>query len=177
MVNFQKFAKESTTDETEQKLGQPETEAVVEVGIEQKINNEKEISTPEAQNEEGSEETQHIGEKTIATIKKKQTSIPNTRDEISIQIEKILEDGLGDEFQKLSPIAQQEFKIKGEETSIKIRELLKSTHVKVKKILRLILEWLRMLPGVNRFYLEQEAKIKADRIFHLKENKKESILQ
>jgi hypothetical protein len=26
------------------------------------------------------------------------------------------------------------------------------------------------LPGVNRFFLEQEAKIKTDRIIHLKDN-------
>ena len=58
----------------------------------------------------------------------------------------------------------QEFKIKGEETAGKIRELLKSTHIKVKKIFRLIYEWLRLLPGVNKFFLEQEAKIKTDNI-------------
>jgi hypothetical protein len=30
------------------------------------------------------------------------------------------------------------------------------------------LQWLKLLPGVNRFFLEQEAKIKTDRIIHLK---------
>ena len=47
---------------------------------------------------------------------------------------------------------------------------MKSTKVKVKKILKLILEWLRILPGINRFFLEQEAKIKTDRIIQLKED-------
>jgi len=89
------------------------------------------------------------------------------RDEVVLRIEKIMEDGVGDAFQRLSPTAQQEFKIKGEETALKIRDLLKSSHIKVKKIFQLILEWLKILPGVNRFFLEQEAKIKTDHIITL----------
>lgn len=99
--------------------------------------------------------------------KPKPSAIPQLRDEVTVRIEKILEDGVGDAFSRLSPVAKQEFKLKGEETSRKIRELLKSSHIKVKKIFRLILEWLKMLPGINRFFLEQEAKIKTDRIISL----------
>jgi hypothetical protein len=90
------------------------------------------------------------------------------KDEVIIKIEKIMEEGLNDSYQRLSPVAQQEFKLKGEQTASQIRELLKGTHVKIKKILRLIFDWLRMLPGVNHFFLEQEAKIKTDRIISLK---------
>ncbi len=97
--------------------------------------------------------------------------IPTVKDEISIKIEKIMEEGLNDAYQRLSPIAQQEFKIKGEKTAIKINELLRSTHVKVKQIFRLIIEWLKMLPGVNKFFLEQEAKIKTDKILEIKKRK------
>jgi hypothetical protein len=99
---------------------------------------------------------------------RKPVVVPQVKDEIAIKVEKILEDGLGDAYQRLSPIAKQEFKIKGEKTAAKISELLRSTHVKVKKILRLIVEWLKILPGINRFFLEQEAKIKTDRIIELK---------
>ncbi len=77
-----------------------------------------------------------------------------------------------DAFRELTPIQKQKFKIKGEETAWEIRKLLKATHVKIKKIFRLILEWLKMLPGVNRFFLEQEAKIKTDKIITLKEQNK-----
>ena len=104
----------------------------------------------------------------LPLLNKKQIKIPQVRDEITVKVEKIMEQGLNDAYERLSPIAKQEFKIKGEETALKIRQLLKSTHVKVKKILKLLLEWLRMLPGVNRFFLEQEAKIKAEKIFALK---------
>ncbi|PIT87434.1 MAG: hypothetical protein COU31_02965 [Candidatus Magasanikbacteria bacterium CG10_big_fil_rev_8_21_14_0_10_40_10] len=106
--------------------------------------------------------------KKLILIKKKTSTIPAVRDELTLKIEKILEEGLNDSFQQLSPIAKQEFKIKGEEIALKIRDLLRSTHIKAKKILKLILEWLRFLPGINRFFIEQEAKIKADRIINLK---------
>lgn len=95
-------------------------------------------------------------------------TIPTFKDEVSVKIEKIMEEGLEKAYQELSPIAQQEFKMKGESAAIQIRELLKSTHVKVKKIFRLILEWLKMLPGINKFFLEQEAKIKTDKIIAIK---------
>lgn len=95
-------------------------------------------------------------------------AIPAAKDPITVRIEKIMENGLGDAYSRLSPVAKQEFKIKGEITAEKIRDLLRATHVKAKKILRLILEWLKILPGVNKFFLEQEAKIKTDRIVALK---------
>lgn len=88
-------------------------------------------------------------------------------DPITQKIEKIMEENVGDAYSRLSPLAKQEFKLKGEVTAQKISELLKSTHIKVKKIFKLILEWLKILPGVNRFFLEQEAKIKTDRIIEL----------
>ncbi len=90
------------------------------------------------------------------------------KDEIAVKIEKILEENLNDSYQRLSPVAKQEFKLKGEQTAAQIRDMLKDTHVRVKKILQLVLDWLRMLPGINRFFLEQEAKIKTDRIIALK---------
>ncbi len=92
-------------------------------------------------------------------------------DPVTVKIEKILEDGVGEAYSRLSPIAKQEFKLKGEDTARKIRILVRGTHIKVKKIFRLILEWLKLLPGVNRFFLEQEAKIKTDRIIELSKRK------
>lgn len=111
-----------------------------------------------------------------AKVKKTVRQIPQLQDEVAVRIEKILEIGLADEYAKLSPIAKQEFKIKGEETTAQIRELLLATHVKVKKIFYLIIEWLKILPGINKFFLEQEAKIKTDLILELyKKNKEKDI--
>lgn len=138
-----------------------------------------------AQNEEQQLETD-IGEEApaeqeeavpntkAATVKHRPTSVQRAgsitsaiRDDVVVRIEKIMEDGIGDAFNRLSPTARQEFKLKGEQTAIKIRTLLKSSHIKVKKIFQLIFEWLKLLPGVNRFFLEQEAKIKTDHIITL----------
>ena len=56
----------------------------------------------------------------------------------------------------------------GEETASKIAQLLEAAKVKTRKIFDLIVKWLRIIPGINRFFLEQEAKIKADKILRLK---------
>ncbi|PIT86178.1 MAG: hypothetical protein COU33_04585 [Candidatus Magasanikbacteria bacterium CG10_big_fil_rev_8_21_14_0_10_43_6] len=101
--------------------------------------------------------------------KKKPTHIPQVRDALTVEVEQLLSEGLDDVYKELTPIQQQEFKIKGEKTALEIRQLLKGTHVRVKKIFFLIVEWLKLLPGLNRFFLEQEAKIKADKIFALKD--------
>lgn len=101
--------------------------------------------------------------------KKKVSSLPQTKDPMTIHIEKIMEEGLADAYMELTAVQQQEFKLKGEQTAFKIQELLKQTRVKIKEIFKLLVEWLRALPGVNKYYIEQEAKIKADKLLSLKE--------
>lgn len=103
----------------------------------------------------------------------KPTSVPVVRDALTIQVEKIMEEDLKDAFRELTPVQKQEFKIAGEKTAYKIRQLLRHTHVKIKKIFQLIFAWLRLLPGINKFFLEQEAKIKADKILSLKKMNQE----
>lgn len=84
------------------------------------------------------------------------------------QIEGILEEDLGEMYNNLTPQEQKSFKIKGEETSRAVFMLIyHKTKVKVKKIIKLIKQWLKLLPGINKFFLEQEAKIKADKIVNL----------
>ena len=72
----------------------------------------------------------------------------------------------------MPPQTQEAFRAKGEETASKIRQLLTAAHVNIKKILFLICDWLKMIPGVNIFFLEQEAKIKADKIILAVEEKR-----
>lgn len=110
--------------------------------------------------------------KTFGMSKNKRGKIPQVRDEIAVKVEHIMEEGLADAFMELSTVERQEFKIKGEQTALQIRELLKTAKVKVKKIFQLIFAWLSILPGINRFFLEQEAKIKTDKIVSLKEQYK-----
>lgn len=129
---------------------------------------EKEPAKPETKSESFLEEAIGGLKNKLRGSKKKPTVIPQVRDVLTVEVEKVMEEGLKEAFQELNPIQRQEFKIKGEETALQIRVLMKAAHVKVKQIFRLIVEWLKMLPGVNRFFLEQEAKIKTDKIMELK---------
>lgn len=95
------------------------------------------------------------------------TAIQKRREEA---IDKILADGLGDIFLKMSPAKQKEFQIKGEETVKKISLLLNEARVSVSKIVELIKKWLKLIPGVNKFFLEQETKLKVDKIIKMKNN-------
>lgn len=87
-----------------------------------------------------------------------------TKDEVTQEIEDILSEDLTDLFLKMNPQEQEEFRAKGEETASVIRQLLSAAKVNIKKIFFLITEWLKLIPGVNKFFLEQEAKIKTDKI-------------
>ena len=159
-----KPAKEKTLNNTNRESQSLPQEA--DLNVEREIDATREQS--ESRDLEHSSAQDTTEQKPTAAIKKRPALPPPAKDEVVIKIEKILEEGLNDSFQRLSPVAKQEFKLKGEQTAIQIRDLLKNTHVKVKKILRLILDWLRMLPGINHFFLEQEAKIKTDKIIFLK---------
>lgn len=85
-----------------------------------------------------------------------------------VEIENILSQGMENIYDGLSPEKQFEFKKKGDETALKISLLLQKTKVKVKNIIKLIKDWLKIIPGINKFFLEQEAKIKADKLLNLK---------
>lgn len=87
------------------------------------------------------------------------------------KVEKILEQDLAGIYIALSPEKKQEFKAAGEATAKKINGLLSDAKVKIKSIVELIIVWLKIIPGLNRFFLEQEAKIKADEIMKLRSTK------
>lgn len=84
------------------------------------------------------------------------------------EIDDILSEGLEDVFLALSRDKQAKFKQVGEETKVKINILLQKTQIKVEQIVNLIKKWLGLIPNANYYYLEQEAKIKADKIIKLK---------
>jgi len=84
-------------------------------------------------------------------------------------IDAILAEGLHEIFLKMDAPHQQAFKKRGEETVKKINALLDKTKVKANKIIALIKSWLKLIPGINRFFLEQEAKIKTDKIIRIKD--------
>jgi len=97
------------------------------------------------------------------------TAVAPTRDIPPLQqeIESVLEENLSELFRELTPAQRVEFKNQGEVAAGRITKLLQQAKVKVSQILRLIREWLSSLPGINRYFIEQEAKIKADKIIKL----------
>lgn len=85
------------------------------------------------------------------------------------QIESILQADLLELYQSLDEPTRQRFKLVGEETATKIEVLLQSTKVQVKKIVELIKQWLKIIPHLNKHFIEQEAKIKTDRLLATKQ--------
>lgn len=86
----------------------------------------------------------------------------------AIAVDSILSEGLDEVFLTMPPARQQEFKRVGEQTVVKISALLEKGGTKIYQIIDLIKGWLKLIPGVNRFFLEQEAKIKADKIIRIR---------
>ncbi len=90
------------------------------------------------------------------------------------EVEDILETGLENLYLDMSKEKQVEFRAKGEETANKISRLLMQAKIQVKKIIYAIIDWLKIIPGINKFFIKQTAKIKTDQILKLKpkQNKK-----
>ena len=84
-----------------------------------------------------------------------------------MRVERVLEDNLREVYFALPPDKRTAFRAKGEEAATKIRALMARGKATVGKILQLIRGWLKTIPGVNRYFLEQEAKIKTDKIIAL----------
>lgn len=91
----------------------------------------------------------------------------NKSEELQV-IEKVMAGGLEEIYIGLDPKIKQMVKVEGEATATKIEALLQSGKDVAKKILQLIRAWLHKIPGVNSFFLEQESKIKTDKILAMK---------
>jgi len=100
-----------------------------------------------------------------------QTIVPQ-KDTLEKEIDDVLAEDLKDLYVAMTPSQQKVFKAKGEETVSKIRQLIHSAKFNAKKVFFLIRDWLKLIPGVNRYFLEQEAKIKTDKIHIITEEEK-----
>lgn len=90
-------------------------------------------------------------------------------------VEDLLTEDLTDIYQSMTPQEQIAFRQKGEEVAHSIEKLVVTFRATTRKVLDLIRSWLAMIPRVNRYFLEQESKIKTDEIMKLqKKLKKES---
>lgn len=84
------------------------------------------------------------------------------------QIENVLSQGLEKIYLSMTLPKRREFKLAGERTAAEINRLFDKARVKIGRIVKLIKKWLSLIPGVNKYFLEQEAKIKADEIIKMK---------
>lgn len=94
--------------------------------------------------------------------------LPTEKSERLKEIESILSEGIEDIFLELPPEQQIAFQKKGEEVAVEVYSLLQQAKVQVNRVLFLIKEWLKIIPAVNKFFLEREAKIKTDRLLALR---------
>ena len=151
----------------------PETKVGVEVSPETKTEQSVEHETqPESSAEQegttASDQQEQLMDTQQSASAASSASVAEP-DRLEKEIEVILQEDLTDMFLAMRPEDQQKFKQKGEETVGQIRQLLTSTKINAKKIFTLIREWLKVIPGVNRYFLEQEAKIKTDKILIVNE--------
>ncbi|MFH1456985.1 MAG: hypothetical protein ABIF17_02610 [Patescibacteria group bacterium] len=93
--------------------------------------------------------------------------VDTTKSSLHQNIESILEEDLEEIYFSMDKDTQKKFKIEGEKTTQEIILLVKNAKETFKKIFKLIFGWLKIIPSVNKFFLEQEAKIKADKILKI----------
>jgi hypothetical protein len=96
-----------------------------------------------------------------------------TKDEITLEVERILEEGLGDYVPDMPEEARQRFLKKGGEVAAQLSIAVRTLNVQVAIVVELIKEWLMTIPGVNRYFIEQESKIKTDLLVQLANAKRE----
>ncbi|MCX6740351.1 MAG: hypothetical protein NTZ49_03935 [Candidatus Parcubacteria bacterium] len=89
------------------------------------------------------------------------------------KIEDILEEDLEQIYFQMPAQKQSEFREVGQETASRIETLMMGVKINVKKILELIIRWLKIIPGINKFFLEQEAKIKTDELLKLRQDQQD----
>ncbi len=83
------------------------------------------------------------------------------------KVEDILSDGLLDVYIALPEHRRKTFKEQGEIVAQHITQMVLRGTAKVKEVWKLIQSWLLHLPGINKYFIEQEIKIKTDRVMAL----------
>lgn len=98
--------------------------------------------------------------------------VPQAKNPVLERIEDILEEDLEQIYFQMPPQKQAEFNKVGEETATQINQLLQGVRIQARKILDLIIRWLKIIPGINKYFLEQEAKIKTDELLKLRSDQR-----
>jgi len=145
----------------------PETVENLDMGVEDAPTQEKVPETEMGLKERAQEQMQGAN---IASIASQPIINPVQAGPVGQEkkVEEILANDLEKIYLKLPDDKKAEFKRVGEKIAKEINSLLSQAKVKIEKITSLIKKWLELIPGVNKFFLEQEAKIKTDKIIKLR---------
>ncbi|MFA6106983.1 MAG: hypothetical protein WC745_04940 [Patescibacteria group bacterium] len=153
IINPEKIGRESAAGGTPEKINSPEI----------KLTPEKPAEFKDRPAEKSGSDINIPGSGGLAGISNQQKAGQARQKEV----EKIMEENIEEIFISLPPERQAEFKLAGERTAAEINGLFEKGKATMKKIMDLVKKWLSILPGVNKFFLEQEAKIKADKILEM----------
>ncbi len=87
---------------------------------------------------------------------------PALGDETYTQVEELLSRDLEEYYEQMNPQEQERFATTGEKVAREISTMLDQGKTSFKKFVQLISNWLKLIPGVNKFFLEKESKKRAD---------------
>ena len=160
------FSKETSDEQFTPDLTTPEAAKAPEKEIKEGVELQKEKAKEDV--EKQAQEKLH----TIEGDKPSQAQAPATpakptafQKSINLQkIERVMESDLEEVFINMDEAHRRMFKEEGERTARQIEAVVNSGKSVAVKVLELLKRWLRLIPGVNKFFLEQEAKIKTDKI-------------
>lgn len=92
--------------------------------------------------------------------------------EARTKLEGIMTTGLADMYRTMTPQEQAAFRKRSMETATALEEMMTNFKATARKVAKLIHGWLSSIPRVNRFFLEQETKLKTDEIMALQRDLK-----
>ncbi len=147
----------------------PTPETTVETGKQQEGKQQEQGTTEKESGQNQSTSTQVPPTVVIPSTKQSLPQSESQKSETLEKIEDIMEEDLGEMYATLPDDRKQLFRAKGEETAKEIEGLMYKVKVKSKKMFKLMFSWMKIIPGVSKHFLEQEAKLKTDELMHLKE--------
>src|SRR3989339_255318 len=139
------------------------SEPKIEPKLEKPITDQEKISVSETEKQEGGDGDERMGATGIMPV-----SVLQKHKEREKKIEEVLAQDLDEFYLSMGEEKRMEFKVVGEKTARTINTMIETGKVHAKKIIELIRKWLSIVPGINKFFVEQQAKIKTDKIMQIK---------
>jgi len=134
-------------------------------------------SSPEEQHATADAAAAEMLRTTLATpVVAKQESQADSKSEVEVKIDKILEADLKDIFRDLPEKVRPEFKKRGEKAARALKRLIESAKATAVAIADILREWLRLIPASGAYFAEQLVKIKTDQLMTLANTLKHALV-